>query len=831
MSKKFLALALSLGLIATAAGAITANESVTANAATKVSQVADNLITDAGIVNELDWKFAGSETAVTSNIQGDIFEAKGVAWGAGLVVGYDTATFADGAVTMEYDVLNMVGCCMGPFITTATGFNEGRTSTIWVGGPDSGLITGAADPRAAQFEYYSDEALTERSPLEAGSGNCWTIAFGTVPGAMRYHVQYIFKQEGVMGIKTYILNEDGIYDSTNLATEIWIKNAFEALDATTEHRFGFDYWGDLTIDNYKLSTPAKTIFATDFTGTAWSDATGVAAAGKMFNNYGVSVSIAQIDANLTKTDRIVTELKIKSDENSAKAFTLTGSVDFKTLDKFGFAMGLDTQTQELDADGVSFVYFTQGVNADGTNVNYINVMENGEAVGEPIEVGDMAGLFDFFDFEFTVATDGTSAFSAFGVSIPLTLNPDNIDGYFALANYGDATAEISLGAGVRLDSFGYRASEGDAVASNFNSNWLNPDNWEMLAGTPVMFEDNAQSKGIVVEDGKVQFAAVGHGSYIGTTQKYAEYVVEFIHEEYFDGDKPKLVDSYELSYSPLAVIIGIDGAVSAPSGWAESTMIIFYEGYLQLLDFKQETLSIQESLTNYNFRPSEAGAVKRTAIKMVVINKTVTVYLQELIKGTDPTEEAWVKAAEFQTADTYGKITFASTEAGVFSLDDIRITPIDDPDPAVVVANAAAYVSFQEIADEQKPITLDAPVITMNESVVSWEAVEGATGYIVSVNDQTTEVGADVLSYTVEATEVGDYTITVVAKGNGAWISDSAQSNSISFTIQDPTSEPSTSEPKEEKKSGCGSVVADGSILMVAAAVGIALVAKKRKED
>jgi hypothetical protein len=110
----------------------------------------------------------------------------------------------------------------------------------------------------------------------------------------------------------------------------------------------------------------------------------------------------------------------------------------------------------------------------------------------------------------------------------------------------------------------------------------------------------------------------------------------------------------------------------------------------------------------------------------------------------------------------------------------------------------------------------------MNEGVVSWDAVEGATGYIVSVNDQTTEVGADVLSYTVEATEVGDYTITVVAKGNGEWISDSAQSNAISFTIQP---------PKAEKK-GCGSVVVDGSILMALATVaGVALVAKKRKED
>ena len=137
---------------------------------------------------------------------------------------------------------------------------------------------------------------------------------------------------------------------------------------------------------------------------------------------------------------------------------------------------------------------------------------------------------------------------------------------------------------------------------------------------------------------------------------------EYIHEEAFDGDKPKLVDSYELSYSPLAVIIGIDGAVSAPSGWAESTMVIFYEGYIQLLDFKQPQLVMDSAETNYNFRASEAGKVKRTAVKIVVMNKTMTIYLQELVEGTEPSEAAWVQAATFATADTYGKITFASTE-------------------------------------------------------------------------------------------------------------------------------------------------------------------------
>ena len=300
---------------------------------------------------------------------------------------------------------------------------------------------------------------------------------------------------------------------------------------------------------------------------------------------------------------------------------------------------------------------------------------------------------------------------------------------------------------------------------------------------------------------------------------------EYIHEEAFDGDKPKLVDSYELSYSPLAVIIGIDGAVSAPSGWAESTMVIFYEGYIQLLDFKQPQLVMDSAETNYNFRASEAGKVKRTAVKIVVMNKTMTIYLQELVEGTEPSEAAWVQAATFATADTYGKITFASTEAGVFALDDIRVTPIDDPNPEVVAANAAAYVSFQPIADENRPITLDAPVITINENVISWTAVDGATGYIVSVNGTATEVGADVLSYTFTETADGDYTITVVAKGNGEWISDSAQSNAITFTIAPPEAE------QPEKKGGCGSVVVDGSALVLAAVAGFAFVAKKRKED
>jgi hypothetical protein len=62
-----------------------------------------------------------------------------------------------------------------------------------------------------------------------------------------------------------------------------------------------------------------------------------------------------------------------------------------------------------------------------------------------------------------------------------------------------------------------------------------------------------------------------------------------------------------------------------------------------------------------------------------------------------------------------------------------------------------------------------------------------------------------------------------VAKGNGAWISDSEQSLPIEFTVQ--------AQNSEEEKSGCGSFIADGSLLLVAAAVGFVAIAKKRKQD
>ena len=57
---------------------------------------------------------------------------------------------------------------------------------------------------------------------------------------------------------------------------------------------------------------------------------------------------------------------------------------------------------------------------------------------------------------------------------------------------------------------------------------------------------------------------------------------------------------------------------------------------------------------------------------------------------------------------------------------------------------------------------LDAPVLTLTDNVVTWDAVENAGGYVVKVNDAVCDEQTEI-TYTIIATEVGNYTITVKA--------------------------------------------------------------------
>lgn len=77
---------------------------------------------------------------------------------------------------------------------------------------------------------------------------------------------------------------------------------------------------------------------------------------------------------------------------------------------------------------------------------------------------------------------------------------------------------------------------------------------------------------------------------------------------------------------------------------------------------------------------------------------------------------------------------------------------------------------------------LSAPVITLADNVVSWNAVEHASSYVVSKNN--TELEAQTATtYTIADTEAGNYTIKVKAISAVAEYTDSAYSNEVTYTV------------------------------------------------
>jgi hypothetical protein len=75
---------------------------------------------------------------------------------------------------------------------------------------------------------------------------------------------------------------------------------------------------------------------------------------------------------------------------------------------------------------------------------------------------------------------------------------------------------------------------------------------------------------------------------------------------------------------------------------------------------------------------------------------------------------------------------------------------------------------------------LASPEISLDETIVSWDDIENATGFKVKVNDK--EYAVNGLSYDLKDLEELSYEITVIAVGDGKKILDSKPSNKITVT-------------------------------------------------
>ena len=216
------------------------------------------------------------------------------------------------------------------------------------------------------------------------------------------------------------------------------------------------------------------------------------------------------------------------------------------------------------------------------------------------------------------------------------------------------------------------------------------------------------------------------------------------------------------------------------------------------------------------------------------MNGTISVYMQDVTSETFA-KERYVKIGEFKAAKYYGYIALATGSNGWFNIDDLKITPIDDPKLSVMEKNLAEYVDFSAIEDDLREVKLGTPVIKANGNVVTWNAVEKAEGYIVNVDGVEHMLGKDQLSFTVED---GEHTVFVIAKGNGKEIKDSEASLSVKAGK---ASEPASGSDDSQKESGnsgnaessgggCFSAVGSATALFGAVVAAAVVIKRKRNE-
>ena len=106
---------------------------------------------------------------------------------------------------------------------------------------------------------------------------------------------------------------------------------------------------------------------------------------------------------------------------------------------------------------------------------------------------------------------------------------------------------------------------------------------------------------------------------------------------------------------------------------------------------------------------------------------------------------------------------------------------------ALAVSMATVFACFGTTACKKDPPpapeALSAPVITLTDNVISWNAVPNATGYTVKEGDTAVSENQQQTSYTITKTEAGSYTYTVTALSTDKNYTASPASNAVTYTV------------------------------------------------
>lgn len=139
---------------------------------------------------------------------------------------------------------------------------------------------------------------------------------------------------------------------------------------------------------------------------------------------------------------------------------------------------------------------------------------------------------------------------------------------------------------------------------------------------------------------------------------------------------------------------------------------------------------------------------------------------------------------------------------------------------AVATSVVAAFACLGTAAckvdvPETEPTQLSAPAVTLDGDTLKWDAVEHATGYDVKEGDSVVSSAQKETSYTIDKTEAGTYTYTVIATSTDKNYTSSPASNAVQYVVQseeDPDPTPPPAVDTSTKFTGKIYVVGDSTV-------------------
>lgn len=609
--------------------------------------------------------------------------------------------------------------------------------------------------------------------------------------------------------------------------------------------------------------------------------------------------------NPNKDARIVSLNKLEVDNRLEKTFEMQSAfklVNFgnESTRKVGVALGLDDYKAVLSApkNGASFIYLTE--NEEGQIVlGADNIAEDGTATaaGEQTVING-AALNATISLNITGKKDG---------SVDVTVGEQTVNfkdikanGNVAIAQTGEGEVTFSVLANdFKVTGYQLTENEGEKVTSSFNGNWTSPAKFFFRnniapSAHVTAVEGGHAVTGMTPENGKVGFYGTSTNTALTFLKPYADFVMQFDYISVPYKQRGKLggieTGGDANRFSPLYAVFGGESGESAIAEyyalgivegnatqyfWGAESLIapegkLLREGAtLKEVSKGVDTEDSETAIPKYGKNPVEGGKPaftvngyikpadeeksfynKTTRFKLVVINNNVALWAANVDENGAVTDD-YRKVYECTVKNSFGYVGFITDSPAWCELDNIAITPIstqtalDKGLNAEPAADLVADVPVSEMAADPMPEMLAKPVLTADTAAkkVTWNAIEGAGEYAVTVSFN----GEEVDSKTVTATEYdmskytdkGDYTVSVVAIPADLEAYQKSLNANITYTVSDDGNgsgdnkpggnETETNEPDEG--CGCGGSVngALGSAAIVLILGGVAILIRRRK--